>query len=205
MADTEGIHVFRLNPPFRKIIPFSWGISRKTTIKYQMISYNFQIEPPLVNLIPLSRNPGSASTIYFIYMGHPIRDPYGTRLHSPYGSHVSPIWVPYRLLAEFLTVLWVVVFPDHTHFFYSKVQNYLAVTITGWPSQLKPQMKILAVLIASSAFPGFLIFLFLWFQLYFRLVLLFYGAAAAKSPDTGTQLQGYPIKNLAQPKSWGNT
>ena len=40
---------------------------------------------------------------YFIYMGQPIWDPYGTRLHCPYGSHMGahmgPIWVPYRLLA----------------------------------------------------------------------------------------------------------
>ena len=40
---------------------------------------------------------------YFIYMGQPIWDPYGTQLHCPYGSymgaHMGPIWVPYRLLA----------------------------------------------------------------------------------------------------------
>ena len=39
---------------------------------------------------------------YFIYMGQPIWDPYGTRLHCPYtGAHMGPIWVPYRLLAGF--------------------------------------------------------------------------------------------------------
>ena len=42
---------------------------------------------------------------YLIYMGQPIWDPYGTRLHCPYGSHtgahMGPIWVSYRLLAGF--------------------------------------------------------------------------------------------------------
>ena len=42
---------------------------------------------------------------YLIYMGQPIWDPYGTRLHCPYGfhtgGHMGPIWVSYRLLAGF--------------------------------------------------------------------------------------------------------
>ena len=42
---------------------------------------------------------------YLIYMGQPIWDPYGTRLHCPYVSHtgalMGPIWVSYRLLAGF--------------------------------------------------------------------------------------------------------
>ena len=42
---------------------------------------------------------------YLIYMGQPIWNPYGTRLHCPYGSqtgaHMGPIWVSYRLLAGF--------------------------------------------------------------------------------------------------------
>ena len=42
---------------------------------------------------------------YFIYMGQPIWDQYGTRLHCPYGSHtgahMGPIWVSYRLLTGF--------------------------------------------------------------------------------------------------------
>ena len=42
---------------------------------------------------------------YLIYMGQPIWDPYGTRLHCPYvshmGAHMGPIWVSYRLLAGF--------------------------------------------------------------------------------------------------------
>ena len=45
-------------------------------------------------------------SFYFIYMGQPIWDPYGTRLHSPYeyhmGVNIGPIWVPYRLLAGIL-------------------------------------------------------------------------------------------------------
>ena len=40
---------------------------------------------------------------YFINMGQPIWDPYGTWLHCPYGfhmgAHMGPIWDPYRLLA----------------------------------------------------------------------------------------------------------
>ena len=61
--------------------------------------YIFQFETSFVNLNPLARNSGSASapTIYFIYMGQPIWDPYGTRLHCPYGSpngtHIGPIQI----------------------------------------------------------------------------------------------------------------
>ena len=40
---------------------------------------------------------------YFINMGQPIWDPYGTQLHCPYGfhmgAHMGPIWEQYRLLA----------------------------------------------------------------------------------------------------------
>ena len=43
---------------------------------------------------------------YFIYMGQPIWDPYGTWLRCPYGSHMGAhmgtIWDPYRLLAGYV-------------------------------------------------------------------------------------------------------
>ena len=106
MADTEGIDVVRLNFPLRQNCSiFMSNFPEKFGIKYQIIRYNFHIKLSFVNLDALSRNPGSApaSTIYFIYMGQPIWDPYGTRLHSPYGSHmdthIGPIWIPYRSLA----------------------------------------------------------------------------------------------------------
>ena len=87
VADTEGIHVVRLNTLWDKYIPFSWGISRKISIKYQIIRYNFQIEHPFVNLDPLSRNPGSApaSTIYFLLL----------TWASPYGTHMEPGCTPH--------------------------------------------------------------------------------------------------------------
>ena len=71
--------------------------------------YNFQIETSFVNLNPPSKKswirPCFYHLFYFIYMGQPIWDPYGTRLHCPYGSHtgahMGPIWISYRLLAGF--------------------------------------------------------------------------------------------------------
>ena len=93
---------FCLNSPLRQFFfRFQEEFPEKISIKYQIIRFNFQIEPPFVNLKSWIRS-RFYYLFYFIYMGQPIWDPYGTRLHSLYGSdmgtHIGPVWVPYRLL-----------------------------------------------------------------------------------------------------------
>ena len=100
VADTEGIHVVRLNPLLRQnYSTFMRNFKKKkNSINYQIIRYNFQIKAPFVNLNPLARNPGSApvSTILFYLHGPahmgPIWDPVALPIWVP-------IWIPYRLLA----------------------------------------------------------------------------------------------------------
>ena len=68
--------------------------NRKLLCKFESPSKKSWIHPCFYHLF------------YFIYMGQPIWDPYGARLHCPYGSHMGAhmglIWVPYRLQAGYV-------------------------------------------------------------------------------------------------------
>ena len=112
MADTEGTHVVCLSPLLRK----KYSIFMRNFKKNQHNLSNYQLQfsnrNPLCKFDLLSKqswiSPCFYHLFYFIYMGQPIWDPYGARLHCPYGSHMGahmgPIWVPYRLLAGLFTI-----------------------------------------------------------------------------------------------------
>ena len=99
----------RLNPYLRQIYSIFMGNFKQNQHKLS----NNDIQFSNLNLFCKFEPPSKKSWIrpcfyhlfYFIYMGKPIWDPYGTRLHCPYGSHMGahmePIWVPYRFLAGY--------------------------------------------------------------------------------------------------------
>ena len=99
----------RLNPHLRQ----NYSIFMRNFKQNQHKLSNYHVQFSNRNLLCKFEPPSKKSWIrpsfyhlfYFVYMGQPIWDPYGTRLHCPYGSHMGahmgPIWVPYRLLAGF--------------------------------------------------------------------------------------------------------
>ena len=96
VADTEGIHVVRLNPHLRQ----NYFIFIRNFNQNQHKLSNNHVQFSNGNLLCKFEPPNKKSWIrpcfnhlfYFIYMGQPIWDPYGTRLHCPYRC-------PHRLLA----------------------------------------------------------------------------------------------------------
>ena len=94
-------------PPLSQNYLFSWGIFQKIPHRISNYQVQFLNRTPLCKFEPTSKNswirPCFYNLFYFIYMGQPIFDPYGTRFHCPYGcpcgSYTGPISVPYRLLA----------------------------------------------------------------------------------------------------------
>ena len=100
----------RLNPNLRQ----NYSIFMRNFKQNQHKLLNKHVQFSNRNLLCKFEPPSKKSWIrpcfyhlfYFIYMGQPIWDPYGTRLHCLYGSHMGanmgPISVPYRLLAGFL-------------------------------------------------------------------------------------------------------
>ena len=88
-AYTEGIHVVRLNPYLRQ----NYSIFMRNFKQNQHKLSNNDIQFSNRNLLCKFEPPSKKSWIrpclyhlfYFIYMGQPIWDPYGTRLHCPYG------------------------------------------------------------------------------------------------------------------------
>ena len=95
VADTEGIHVVRLNPHLRQ----NYSIFMRNFKQNQHKLSNNHVQFSNRNLpykfdLPSKKSwirPCFYHSFYFIYMGQPIWDPYGTRLHYPYGSHMGPI------------------------------------------------------------------------------------------------------------------
>ena len=99
----------RLNPHLRQ----NYSIFMRNFKQNQHKLSNNHVQFSYRNLLCKFEPPSKKSWIrpcfyhlfYLIYMGQPIWDPYGTRLHCPYGSHtgahMGPIWVSYRLLAGF--------------------------------------------------------------------------------------------------------
>ena len=99
----------RLNPNLRQ----NYSIFMRNFKQNQHKLLNNHVQFSNRNLLCKFEPPSKKSWIrpcfyhlfYFIYMGQPVLDPYGTRLHCPYGSqmgaHMGPIWVPYRSLAGF--------------------------------------------------------------------------------------------------------
>ena len=118
--DTEGIHVVRLDPHLRQ----NYSIFMRNFKQNQHKLSNNHVQFSNRNLVCKFEPPSKKSWIrprfyhlfHFIYMGQPIWDPYETRLHCTYGSHMGahmgahmgPIWVPYSLLADIsVRVYWV--------------------------------------------------------------------------------------------------
>ena len=95
VADTEGIHVVRLNPHLRQ----NYSIFMKNFKQNQHKLSNNHVQFSNRNLICKFEPPSKKSWIrpcfyhlfYFIYMGQPIWDPSGTGLHCLYGSHMGTI------------------------------------------------------------------------------------------------------------------
>ena len=109
VADTEGIHVVRLNPHLRQNYSIFMRNFKQNNHKLSNNRVQFSNRNLLCKFEPPSKKswirPCFYHSFYHIYMGQPIWDPYGTRLHCPYGSHtgvhMGPIRVSYRLLAGF--------------------------------------------------------------------------------------------------------
>ena len=104
VADTEGIHVVRLNPHLRQnysifMRNFKQNQQKLSNNHIQFSNWNFfcKFEPPSKKSWI---RPCFCHLLYFIYLGQPIWDPVALPIWvatwDPYGSH---IWVPYRLLA----------------------------------------------------------------------------------------------------------
>ena len=99
----------RLNPHLRQNCSIFMRNSKQNQHKLSNNHVQFSNRNLLCKFEPPSKKswirPCFYHLFYFIYIGQPIWDPYGTRLHCPYGSHtgahMGPIWVPYRLLAGF--------------------------------------------------------------------------------------------------------
>ena len=99
----------RLNPHLRQNYSIFMRNFKQNQHKLSNNHVQFSNRNLLCKFEPSSRKswicPCFYHLFYFIYMGQPIWDPYGTRLHCPYGSHtgahMGPIWVPHRLLAGF--------------------------------------------------------------------------------------------------------
>ena len=99
----------RLNPHLRQNYSIFMRNFKQNQHKLSNNHVQFSNRNPLCKFEPPSKKswirPCFYHLFYFIYMGQPIWDPYGTRLHCPYGSHtgahMGPIWVSYRLLAGF--------------------------------------------------------------------------------------------------------
>ena len=109
VADTEGIHMVRLNPHLRQNCSIFMRNFKQNQHKLSNNHVQFSNRKLLCKFEPPSKKswirPCFYHLFYLIYMGQPIWDPYGTRLHCPYGfhtgGHMGPIWVSYRLLAGF--------------------------------------------------------------------------------------------------------
>ena len=93
VADTDGIHVVRLNPYLRQNYSIFMRNFNPNQHKLSNNHIQFSNRNLLCKFEPPSKKcwirPCFYNLFYFIYMGQPIWDPYGTRLHCPYGSHID--------------------------------------------------------------------------------------------------------------------
>ena len=99
VADTEGIHVVRLNPFLRQNYSIFMRNFKQNQHKLSNNHVQFSNGNLLCKFEPSSKKSwiAPASTIYFILFTW--ASPYGTHMEPGCTAHMGPIWVPYRLLA----------------------------------------------------------------------------------------------------------
>ena len=89
VTDTEGINVVRLNHHLRQNYSIFMRNFKQNQHKLSNNHVHFSNRNLLCKFEPPSRKswirPCFYHLFYFIYMGQLIWDPYGTRLHCPYG------------------------------------------------------------------------------------------------------------------------
>ena len=103
------IHVVRLNPHLRQNYSIFMRNFKQNKHKISNNHVQFSNRNLLCKFEPASKTscirPCSYHLFYFIYMGQPIWDPYGTRLHCPYGSHMGAHMGPIQIASWGVTCM----------------------------------------------------------------------------------------------------
>ena len=94
----KGIHVVRLNPYLRQNYSIFMRNLKQNQHKLPNNDIQFSNRDFLCKFeLPCKKSwtrPCFYHLFYFIYMGQPIWDPYGTHMEPGCTAHMGPIWVP---------------------------------------------------------------------------------------------------------------